>query len=78
MDAVALGKTPCALCREAIAVPGDYLFFVSFIEDPNDPLHPFDNAAFHKACFARWPLREAYLARYVAFAREWKRRLRGE
>jgi len=53
----------CPLC-EAILSEGDDLVATShFIGDQSDSLWPFSDAAMHRACFLRWPLRQVFVAR---------------
>lgn len=49
------GQT-CPLCGEPIASADEARLFPPLIRNPVDPLHVFDDGAFHKACVDAHPL----------------------
>ncbi len=67
MAIVIPGVTVCPLCRRAIDGPEDFIGFPHFIEDEEDPLWIYSDAAFHKSCFDTWSRKEEFLGRLRGF-----------
>jgi len=64
MTLVFTNKTPCVLCGEVI-LPGDEIVGTShFIDDKNDPLWKYSDAAFHKTCFTSWEKRAEFVSKF--------------
>jgi hypothetical protein len=53
------GLTECPLCGEVIQKEDDVVMFSPGVYDTADPLHIFNDASFHMACFDAHPLGEA-------------------
>jgi hypothetical protein len=59
----------CPLCREAIGEADETIVIPDFLADDGDPMWPFSNALYHRACFLHWDGRKALVARFNALAR---------
>ena len=64
MALIIRGATRCPLCEAAIGEGDDIVATSHFVLDESDPLWRFSDAAMHRFCFLRWPLREAFISRY--------------
>ncbi len=67
MPLIRFGVTLCLLCEQPINSPEDCIAFPHFIEDKQDPLWPYSDAAFHKQCFDAWQRKSEFLRRLRAF-----------
>lgn len=72
MAIIRLGITLCPLCKQPIENPESCRAFPHFIEDEEDPLSPYSDAAFHKWCFDSWPKRNEFLERFRVFEQSMK------
>jgi len=59
----------CPLCREAIGERDETVLVPDFLADEADPLWPYSNALYHRACFLLWDRRKELIARFNALAR---------
>jgi hypothetical protein len=59
----------CPLCREAIGEGDETVLVPDFLADEGDPLWPYSNALYHRACFLLWDRRKELIARFNALAR---------
>ncbi len=64
MAIVLRGKTKCSICDNVIADVDQIVATSHFISDANDPLWRFSDSAMHGACFANWPQRAEFVAKY--------------
>jgi len=55
MALVTRGKTQCPICQQVLEARDDIVMFSAFISEPTDPLWLFNDAAFHRDCFAAHP-----------------------
>jgi hypothetical protein len=78
MAIIGLGHTPCALCRKVLEEDDEIVATTHFVLSPFDFFYAFSDAAFHKSCLIRWPLRDAFVARYNYYGRAWGSRMRGD
>ena len=67
MALVEFGVTVCPLCDQPINSPEECVAFPHFIEDTQDSLWPYSDAAFHKRCFDSWLARDEFLERLRGF-----------
>ena len=56
--------TECPICGERIQATDRFVATTHFIEDRQDPLWQFSDAAMHYECFQTWPLRMDFVRRY--------------
>ena len=56
-------ESRCPLCDELL---GDAQIVATshFMSDRSDPLWRYSDAAMHRECFLRWPLRAAFVERF--------------
>jgi hypothetical protein len=67
---VGLGRRQCCpLCREPIIDTDEPVVIPDFLADDADPMWPFTDAHYHRACFLHWDGRKALVARFNALAR---------
>jgi hypothetical protein len=59
----------CPLCREAIGESDETVVIPDFLADDADPMWPFSNALYHRACFLVWEGRKKLVARFNTLAR---------
>ncbi len=59
----------CPLCREAIGLTDDTVAIPDFLADESDPLWPYSDALYHRACFLLWDRRRELLGRFNTLAR---------
>jgi hypothetical protein len=64
MSRVRAGSAVCALCNEAIRPDADAVVTPDFIADDSDPFFRFSDTAMHRACFAVWDRRKAFVAQF--------------
>lgn len=70
MALILRGKSVCPLCDQLIQPDDEIVGFPPFAGEPGDPLHIFNDAGFHQACFDRHPLAGQVLERLQAIP-EW-------
>ena len=58
------GKTQCSICGDVIMSEDEIVATSHFIADQNDPLWRFSDSAMHRACFADWNFRTAFVAKF--------------
>ncbi len=63
------GGARCAICGEPMRPDEDAVVTPDFLADESDPFWRFSDAAMHRACFAVWDRRKAFVARFNAVAR---------
>jgi hypothetical protein len=63
MAIVLVGKTKCAMCNKVLSAQDNIMAFAPLAPNENDPLHVFNDAAFHANCFYKHPLSKRALAR---------------
>lgn len=63
------GRACCALCGQPMRPDEDAVVTPDFLADEGDPFWRFSDAAMHRACFAVWDGRKAFVARFNAVAR---------
>jgi hypothetical protein len=73
MALVEFGVTACPLCQQPINEPEDFIAFPHFIEDEQDSLWPYSDAAFHKWCFDEWSRKSEFLERLRSFEKDTRR-----
>src|SRR5215813_11649681 len=64
MAIVLRGKTKCSICDTVISDVDQIVATSHFISDRNDPLWRFSDSAMHRSCFANWPMRAEFVAKY--------------
>lgn len=64
MALVVLGTTTCGVCGELLLKGEDIASFPPFVTNEADPLHVFNDRAFHKHCFAADPRAAAAQRRF--------------
>jgi hypothetical protein len=62
MGRVAAGTAVCALCNEAIRPDAEAVVTPDFLANDTDPFFRFSDASMHRACFAVWDRRKAFVA----------------
>jgi hypothetical protein len=67
MAIVMPGRSTCPLCGRVLAKDDEIVGTTHFIADKDDPLWPFSDAAFHRACFDGWEHRAEFEAKYQLF-----------
>lgn len=76
MVLVLLGKTECPLCG-AILETGDELVAASgAVVGEGDPLAPYQDAAMHRTCFLKWPLRIRFIQTFNEYYGQYFRCMR--
>ena len=69
MKRVRAGIATCALCHEALRPDADAIVTPDFLADEADPFFRFSDATMHRACFAVWDGRKAFIAHFNRVAR---------
>ena len=64
MQRVRAGTATCALCHDALRPDADAVVTPDFLADEADPFFPFSDATMHRACFAVWDQRKAFIAHF--------------
>jgi len=73
LSRVRAGSAICALCNEAIRPDADAVVTPDFIADDSDPFFRFSDSAMHRACFAVWDHRKAFVTQFNRVARPLRR-----
>ena len=74
MALVLIGQTTCAICEATLAQSDELVLTSGVHMEPSDSLWKYQDAAMHRSCFAAWPLRDAFRARFNEY---YERHLRG-